>query len=146
MDALIIFCAKYLIVVSVIIAVVYVAVAPKRQRFTLFLIASVVSSWVVGKLLGFVWYDPLPFVVDHTKPLFDHVADNGFPSDHMLIATALATAVFFYNRRLGVLLGILALLIGISRVLAGVHHIVDVVAAALVAIGVVYIVRRLFFR
>ena len=42
---------------------------------------------------------PRPFVVQHVAPLFPRDADNGFPSDHTLLATFFAVCVFFYSRK-----------------------------------------------
>lgn len=133
MDALIIFCAKYLIYAVALAGVAYLYFAPSWKRYGIVAIISVVLSVAVGKLLGLLWFDPLPFVQSGAQPLFAHAANNGFPSDHTLVAAAIASAVFAYNRTLGLALWVCAIVIGVARTLAGVHHPVDIIAAALVA-------------
>ena len=73
--------------------------------------------------------------MDHSTPLIAHGVDNGFPSDHTALAAAVAVVVLAWHRRTGALLLVLAALLGTSRVLAGVHHVPDVVAGY--AVGLV---------
>jgi undecaprenyl-diphosphatase len=87
------------------------------------------------KVAGRLWTDPRPFVVDHIVPLISHPADNGFPSDHTALATAVAAVVLLWHRRAGAALLVLAVLIGTARVGAHVHHWPDIIAGF--AIGVV---------
>ena len=79
-------------------------------------------------------------MVDHSiKPLFSHIADNGFPSDHTLLTMTIAAIIFVHNRKLGILLAIFSLIIGFSRVAAGVHHALDIIGAAVIAVTTTYI-------
>lgn len=98
---------------------------------------SAVIGLLANALLGQVWYHDRPFV-DHPKQtvlLVHHGADNSFPSDHTTVAFAVAFAVLFFHRRLGLLLVIAAVGVGVSRVLIGVHYPVDVAASVLVGLG-----------
>jgi undecaprenyl-diphosphatase len=67
--------------------------------------------------------------------LFPHPADNGFPSDHSAAAGLLVALVIRYQRLIGALLGVCAVLVAVARVAAHVHHAQDVVAG--LGIGVV---------
>src|SRR5579862_5771874 len=133
MNTLIIFCGTYLIWAIALVGFLYLIQSHKRKRIALFAVVVLPVTYVLGKIVGAFWYDPLPFVQNGTTPLIAHAANNGFPSDHVLLAAAIASVVFAYNRPLGILLWILALVVGGARVLAGVHHPVDVIAAAIVA-------------
>lgn len=95
--------------------------------------------------------DPRPFVHDpRSHPLFAHVADNGFPSDHTAAAAMVAALVFAYRRVLGLVLAVGAVLVAVARVAAHVHHAQDVVAGlalgALAAYAAVWLVNRLAAR
>jgi membrane-associated phospholipid phosphatase len=84
-----------------------------------------VAIWIAGAL----HVDPRPFVQDpSTAPLFAHPADNGFPSDHAAAGGLLAVLVLRYRRTLGVVVGVGAVLIGVARVAAHVHHAQDILA------------------
>ncbi len=147
-NILIIFGAEYLIALPAIVLIVYFFLSPRIRRRWLALI-SVVSfplAYAVGKVAGMFYNNPRPFVSDHIVPLVQHVSDNGFPSDHTLFAATMASVMFIFNRRFGIALYVIAIIIGISRVLAGVHHVVDIVGGALIAPVVVYITYRFLGR
>jgi len=146
MDFLIIFLAKYLIWVIVAVALGFLFFSHEWKRLSVFAAISLTIAYAVGKVAGMMWYNARPFVVDGTTPLVAHAANNGFPSDHMLMGGTIASIVFVYNRTLGIVLWILALAVGAGRVLAGVHHAVDVLASIAISIVVVatveYALRR----
>src|SRR5919199_4897641 len=90
-----VFLANYLIFFDVLAAAAVIATLLYRQpRFVAFgwaVTAAVllVLSYVFAQIGGFVYNDPRPFAVEHFQPLLAHAADNGFPSDHALVAAAL---------------------------------------------------------
>lgn len=43
----------------------------------------------INLLLGLVWFEPRPFMVGIGHTWLDHLADNGFPSDHATLAWSL---------------------------------------------------------
>ncbi len=133
---MIIFAATYLFLTSIVITSIFFLTLPKTDRKKMFLLGllSGVISLVLLKISAMVVQDPRPFVVNHVIPLIPHAADNGFPSDHTLITMWLATVVFLVNKRLGIVLTIISLIVGIARVLALVHHPVDIVGSIFIAI------------
>ncbi|MDE2591219.1 MAG: phosphatase PAP2 family protein [Patescibacteria group bacterium] len=149
MNFLIVFTAQYVFLISIGIFLAYAGYLWLNQRktFISLLLLSIVSfplSFVTAKVLAHFIYDPRPFVVSHVKPLFAHAADNGFPSDHMLLTMAIASVVFVYNKKLGILLTVIAVCIGAARVLANVHHIEDIVGSAVIAIAATFIATLLY--
>jgi membrane-associated phospholipid phosphatase len=83
-------------------------------------------------LLAQVWDRPRPFIGDSgTVPLIAHSADSSFPSDHAIVAAAIATSLLMVNRRLGIAALSITALICIARVAVGVHYPLDVLAGAL---------------
>jgi undecaprenyl-diphosphatase len=73
-----------------------------------------------------------PFVDHpHAAHLFiKHAADYGFPSDHTSGAFAIAVALLLRHRLSGVVALVVAVLIGVGRVMVGVHYPTDVLAGA----------------
>jgi membrane-associated phospholipid phosphatase len=65
----------------------------------------------------------------------------------MAVAATMAFVVWTYNRPLGAVLGVLALLVGIARVVAGLHYTIDIVASIVLAIlavhAAVFIAKRI---
>lgn len=76
----------------------------------------------------------------HTVASCAAPADYAFPSDHTLVAVALAVGLWLVNRRIGAVAVLVALLEAFSRVYVGEHYPHDVAASivigtALMAIG-----------
>jgi undecaprenyl-diphosphatase len=91
-----------------------------------------VGIWAAGAL----HVDPRPFVHDPSSAaLFAHTADNGFPSDHSAAGGLLAALVFPYKRLFGVAIGAGAVLIGVARIAAHVHHSQDVIAGLVIGLS-----------
>ena len=147
MDTLIIITAKYLLFVSAAIAILFFAKQPrqKQKEMLIFAVILLPLSYIVAKIVSYFYFDPRPFVVQNFTPLFPHAPDNGFPSDHTLFASAIAFAIFHFNKKLGLFLFFLAILVGIARVLAGVHHAADIAGSIIIA-GLVYSLAAYFTR
>lgn len=129
MDNLIIFCAKYLIfiLVLVVLAAWLKSSAKTRWQFAAAVILTGTAALVLSKLAGRFYFHHRPFVVQNIRPLIPHSDDNGFPSEHTLLATTLATVVYFYRRRVGIALFVLVIVVGISRILAHLHWAIDII-------------------
>ena len=135
MDTLIVYTAKYAFVVSLLIAAYAWLRLPGRQKTELLAwgVLGGALAYVLIKVAGALFYDTRPFVADHTAPLFAHPPDNGFPSDHTALTMFIALCVLRYSRRWGIVLIVISLLIGASRVAAGVHRPIDILAAVAIA-------------
>jgi undecaprenyl-diphosphatase len=144
MNLLIIFGAKYLYLVAIAItAISFWYLARERKRTTAFFgIIDLTAIYLVGLITGYLYDNPRPFVSDHITPLISHAADNGFPSDHTLLVAALASILYCHNRTLGLIVFGIALLIGVSRVFAGIHHWIDIAGSLIIAVVVTAIVYK----
>ena len=152
-----IFAAKYLVFLDAVIAlVVCLWLLYGRQRIDAFrwvvaCVIMIVLAYIFAKIGNGVYSDPRPFVTDHVPPLISHARDNGFPSDHALLAAAIVAAVLFLSPAWSVLFAAIAVLVDWARVGAGLHHVADVLGssvfvaiAALIAIVVTpFIVQAL---
>ena len=145
MDFLIIFGAKYLYVIAMAITAVFFWYLAKEKKWSaaLFGVIDLAMVYLVGLLAGYVYNNPRPFVSEHSAPLISHAADNGFPSDHTLLVAALASILYCYNRMLGFVVFVIAILIGVSRVFAGIHHWIDIFGSIGIAIAVTAVVYTL---
>ena len=106
--------------------------AHRRQRaFAIAALAVVATAVGVGVAvgLGHAWFEARPFVADaDTVRLIPHGADASFPSDHAVVAAALATIGTLAWRRFALLFLAMAGFVGVARVYVGVHYPLDVVA------------------
>ena len=144
MNNLIIFSAKYLYIVEVALLVLCWMVLPKNRRRALLILSVIYLPlvYVVAKVGGILYVDPRPFVVGHFAPLIPHAMDNGFPSDHMLLGSAIASIIFVYNRKWGTVAWVVAFVVGASRVFAGIHHWIDIVGSVVIAVVMMWIVNH----
>jgi undecaprenyl-diphosphatase len=114
----------------------------RNQRTVLSAIASMFLGNIVVKLMNLLYYRFRPFAFDDVTVLFYYPSDSSFPSNATFVGFSIAAALWLYNRTIGSLACMLALLLGVSRVIGGVHFPSDVVGGALIGIGVAYIVVR----
>lgn len=131
--------AEYFILLSVLLALWTFIEQPraKKKEFIIVGLVGAVLAVLLAKLGSHLYYDPRPFIAGHFTPYFSHGNDNGFPSDHTLLASFLAFLSLRYSKRFGAALLLLALAIGLARVQAGVHHLIDIAGSfACTAIGV----------
>ncbi len=77
---------------------------------------------------------PRPFLVSDYEPLLTHYGSNSFPSNHATAAFAIATGVYVYNKKAGMVLIVTAFLTAFSRVFVGVHYPLDVITGGAVGI------------
>lgn len=103
--------------------------------------AAMLVALVFGLLVGNLWLKnwiarPRPFhTYSDIMPLVIPGDLYSFPSGHTLSSFCAATACFGYSRRAGLFCYLLAVLIGLSRLYMGVHYPSDVLAGALLGIG-----------
>ena len=143
MDELIKLVAKYAIVIPVILAlVIFIRLKEKRTRieFTILVLLGGTLSLALAKVGGQIISDPRPFVVGHFTPLLLHADDNGFPSDHTLLASLIGFAIVPFSRKVGLLTLAIAACIGLSRVAAGVHHLEDILGSFIITGGAILLV------
>lgn len=152
MDSVIVFVAKYFIVLSVLIVAWFWLRSNKSTQIKLAvrLVIGGVLALVIAYIAARVYYDPRPFVTEHIKPLFAHAPDNGFPSDHVLFISLLGFTVLAYSRKVGALLLAVALAVGGARMAAHIHSLQDIVGSfaisALAAAVATWITRIRRFR
>lgn len=151
MDSFFILAAKYLYFLPVAVIGIYFLLQPPRSwvRMAMFAIPAGLFALLLGWIANHLYVDPRPFVAGHFTPLVPHDPDNGFPSDHALLVSAVAMIGTLWNRRLGLLLWVLALIVAAARVYVGLHHITDVVGSILISsigVSLVYVVFKSFWH
>ena len=147
MESFFVFTAEYFYFASIATLGAYFLFQSRdsQKRMALFAIPAGLFALALGMLANHLYFDPRPFVVGHFTPLVPHAPDNGFPSDHTLLVSAIAMIGTLWNRRLGIVLWILAFLVAISRVYVGLHHVLDVagsIAISTVAVLLAYAAYR----
>jgi undecaprenyl-diphosphatase len=118
-----------------VLVVVIMALRPATRLAAVFGFVSPCVAMAVNFLIGVLYNRPRPFVTHHVHLLLPHDPNASFPSDHTAGAVAIAMALWFFSRKAGVPMFLLALLIGFSRIYVGHHYPTDVLGG--LAVGVV---------
>lgn len=137
-DFIIRFFAQY--AVFVLIAIFIIALrhihTTHQERFKTLVLATasvVFTHFIAAPLIYFWWQRPRPFVGLGASHLF--IVDTfSFPSGHTMLSFAIATILYFYNRKVAWILYGLGALIGVARVAAGVHYPLDILGGAIIGI------------
>jgi undecaprenyl-diphosphatase len=139
--SLAIFCAAYLVFIlaAAWLAVVVVECKAITLAAIVRIVLMVVISFALAKVLNHVISDPRPYIVEHTTPLAPVSGDNGFPSDHTLMAATLAASLWWFARRYIPYFVVGALLVAAGRLGIEAHHTLDVVGS----MGIVLVVTLL---
>jgi len=123
---------------------ILVLIFSRRKFFTFsFLFLSAVFSWFISETLKFLFHIPRPFVDLEITPLV-YQSGFSFPSQHMAVFSALAISMFFINKKASIALLILAVMIGISRIIIGVHYPIDIIGGFCVGLITSFILNYFF--
>src|SRR4051794_30613248 len=132
--------AKYAIALSALVLVVLCVQRLLHREVWPVIWAGLglVFTFALGLVAAAAYDEKRPFQTHHVHQLLVHDPGQSFPSDHATAAFGIAFAVLvFLSRRWGVVLILVALLIGFSRVYDGVHYPGDIGGSLLcAAVGV----------
>jgi undecaprenyl-diphosphatase len=111
---------------------------PKRERYIAFargtFAAAVALFW--ARIISLLYSGERPFQALGTAPKAAYLQNAGFPSDHALLVFMVVLVVWAAtkNKLLTLVLLIMALLVGVGRVIALVHTPADIAGGALCAL------------
>src|SRR4051812_21361454 len=146
MHGIILFSAKYLILVPLVLNVYifWKLNGRGRKKMLVFGLSGAILSFILAKLGSHLYSDPRPFFKDHSQPYFQTSDYNGFPSDHTLLAGWLAFLALAFSKKIGIFLLAVSLLVGWGRVAAHVHHLSDIIGSLLITAAVFVVLSRVF--
>lgn len=106
-----------------------------RQRYLRAAVATGIAL-ACNQFIRGIWFHPRPFMMGVGHTYLHHSAVASFPSDHTTLFLSCAFPLLASNasRRLGILLVLLGVIVGWSRVFLGVHFPLDIIGAAFTAI------------
>lgn len=108
--------------------------------------AGLIALTLNQPLVSF-FHEPRPYdALSGLLVLADRSADPAFPSDHAVVAGAVAAGLWFVDRRIGLVATLAAALMALARVYTAAHYPHDVAAGlvlgAAIAAGGWFLVRR----
>lgn len=105
----------------------------KNKKVARNVIKSACVALFIHSLIKLFYFKPRPFVKHRVGILIPSKMDSSFPSKHAMLAFAISTSIFFYNRILGLIMWLLSVLTGISRIWVGHHYPSDIIGSAFIA-------------
>ena len=147
-DDLIIFLAEYLqyfVIVSffLLLYVSFYSSLEKRRIFQVVIISIFISRVGITELVRMFYHRPRPYLTIPAHNLWAESAFS-FPSGHAAFFFALAGAVYGFNKKWGMWFFASAIVIGISRIAAGVHYPSDIIGGAIIGILAAYATVRIY--
>lgn len=146
-DSLTVFIAQDLIWLWVAILIFIAVLSLRRHHFTFeamaFVLIATIASWSVSEFLKMVFATKRPFMdLPVGSTLLSYVnGSDAFPSSHATFLFALAVALYFYNRTLGTISLVIAVLVSLARVATGLHWPVDILGGLTLALVVTLLLR-----
>ena len=101
MDTLFIFGAHYLYLFALASALYFFWTLPAQDKISIivFSVTSLIATYIMVIIVGHLYYDPRPFTQTHIAPLIPHDPDNGFPSDHTVLLSAIACTFYPFSKK-----------------------------------------------
>lgn len=144
LDVIVIFFAEYAIYILFIGAALWTIAGVRAKQYEpiVAFFAALAVSFIVLQLLGLLSDLPRPFADHSLTVLLPGAGGEAFPSDHTAASAAIAFAFLFFlrNKKVGSLLVGLACMIGLARIISGVHYPLDVAGGLLAGFSGAFIV------
>ena len=150
LSTLAILCAVWLPFLAVFVAALYAlyeGVLRGMVRTFFFVFAPATLAYVIADAIKTFFPAPRPFAaLDFTPLVLGENPLAAFPSAHATVFAALGMTIFLQNRRIGKWLLLAALLIGLARIMVGVHWPSDILAGFLLGGLVAFIAHHLALK
>src|SRR4030042_6197707 len=115
----------------------------KKETVIHALLASL-TAWLLAEFIKSLIPTARPFLLNGNPiKTLTFPSDGAFPSAHTAAAFALAVTIWFHDRKVGWIYLILALCVGLARILANVHYPQDILGGATLGILVAFLVEKL---
>jgi len=137
LDVVMILSAKYLpVLFAIVLIIFYLTFKTDQQRVAVLAGISTLIALGIAQSIAFLDPRPRPYLTHIAHLLIERSNDPSFPSDHTTFSFAIATMIWLYNRKIGVILMGLAVLVGFSRVYVGTHYPMDVIGGAVLGMAI----------
>ena len=142
-DDTVVFLAVYFPFVVVVAALIFMFFYKKSFWNTFWVFFTAGVAWGVAHVLKAVIGTARPFdSLPEVTSLFTQTS-NAFPSGHTTFFTALGFAIFFLYKKAGYAFIVLALVIGLARVMAGVHFPIDILGGFVLGVLIAIVMEKL---
>lgn len=116
----------------------------KKIHEIIFVFFAGVFAWCIASILKILFHAPRPFDAFTNVHSLIHETGFAFPSGHATFYSALAFSIFFCNKKVGYIFMFFALLIGVARIMAGVHFPIDILGGFILGTFISISVKKFF--
>ena len=118
-----------------------------KKEQVLHALLAVALAWGLAQVIKAVFPTLRPFELNDLSPLtLLPSSDGAFPSGHSAAAFALATTIWFHNKKMGSVFVIAALIVGAARVWGNVHYPIDILGGAVLGAVVAFVIEKVHLR
>ena len=150
LDSIFIFFASYLqyFLGAIFFSFLFFSGYKNKEKIKIFAVTAgsiIVSRLFIVELIRFFYHRPRPFVLYSLNQLIPETGYS-FPSGHATVFFAASAAIFCYNKKLGIIFFVASILMNVSRVIAGVHYLSDIIGGmilgSVVALSIFHLVEK----
>lgn len=156
-DAVIRFCAVYLLYVMITGVLLFFAAAllPRFRAWRQKNIKAILFIALSAVIARIVIAEPIRFLTDRARPfeslagvrqLVSHSNGASFPSGHASLAFGIAAGLAYYYPKTSIVFFAAALCVGVGRVAAGVHWPSDIIGGAMAGFVGAFLARHMMAR
>jgi len=137
-----------MIIIPLVLVLVYLlGIFLKREKYRIVAINTlciIVICLVAGFVIGHFVNETRPmFALANVNVLLPHANDSSFPSDHTLLCFGAAFGFYLLSRKLGVVLTIFGVLVGLAKIYAAQHYPSDILLTIVVVL-VIFVLYCVF--
>ncbi|WML37413.1 phosphatase PAP2 family protein [Clostridium sp. OS1-26] len=100
---------------------------PKLKYIVSSTILLLICNFIISYIIGVIHYFPRPFVNNNVNLLIPHKPTSSFPSSHSIGVMTIALGINKRIKSLGIILILLSIFVGFSRIYVGHHYPLDVI-------------------
>jgi len=119
------------------------ALAQKWKEIVLVFFSGI-FAWCISQVIKFLIHNPRPFLAFPNVSSLLPESGFAFPSGHATFYMALAFSIFLSHKKAGFVFIFFAFLIGIARIIAGVHFPIDILGGFILGIFIAYSMELLY--
>ena len=137
-DWLAVFVARDLIFILVPVLLIYYLIKINKPNSKKAIVsgaaAGLFSRYVIVQFIHSIYYRLRPFEAHKVTQLFAKSSEASFPSGHTAALLGIGMALYYFDRKIGITVMVIGLLVGLARIICGIHYPSDVLAGVLVGI------------
>lgn len=141
------FFTSYILPYVLVLSLVYYVLFKAHKKISTFsyLFLSGFSALFLSEGIKMFLVKNRPFVDLNLIPIYTENSFS-FPSTHTTLFFALATSLLFLNKKWSIFFFFCAILIGISRIVLGLHYPIDVLGGIILGVFIGLIFSKIFKR